>query len=212
MNLQATPPVRVRRIVRSARSRRTSPSTARSCTTWCAHPQYVCSVPCRLGVPTEPDPTCARAQVSKKLKDGRKRCSSVGWTQQTEIDLLCEFWSRLANGNPSYRFPFNGFNAKAVYAKLVHMELLLDDPRLAHSLHPLTTSSHYTLSLHPVTTPSRCSPSPTPSTSPTSPSSPCLTPPTRPSSLPVTMLGAPTSGGTRSGRPPENVSTAPPAR
>ena len=54
---------------------------------------------------------CAHAQVSKKLKAGRKRCSSVGWTQQAEIDLLCEFWSRLANGNPSYRFPFNGFDA-----------------------------------------------------------------------------------------------------
>ena len=54
----------------------------------------------------------------------------MGWTQQAEIDLLCEFWSRLANGNPSYRFPFNGFDAKAVYAKLVHMELLLNDRRL----------------------------------------------------------------------------------
>ena len=73
---------------------------------------------------------CARSQVTKKLQAGRKRCSSVGWTQQAEIDLLCEFWSRLANGNTSYRFPFNGFNAKAVYAKLHHMEELLGDPKL----------------------------------------------------------------------------------
>ena len=83
---------------------------------------------------------CARAQVSKKLQAGRKRCSSVGWTQQAEIDLLCEFWSRLANGSPSYRFPFNGFNAKAVYAKLVHMEELLDDPRLFRM--PCSTPEH----------------------------------------------------------------------
>jgi len=43
----------------------------------------------------------------------------------------------------------------------------------------------------------------------TSPSTPRLTPPTRPSSPPITMLGARTSGGTRSGRPPENVSSPP---
>ena len=43
----------------------------------------------------------------------------------------------------------------------------------------------------------------------TSPSTPRLTPPTRPSSLPIAMLGmlgARTSGGTRSGRPPGNRS------
>ena len=83
---------------------------------------------------------CARAQVSKKLQAGRKRCSSVGWTQQAEIDLLCEFWSRLANGKPAYRFPFNGFNARAVNDKLVHMELLLDDPRLFRM--PCSTPEH----------------------------------------------------------------------
>jgi len=33
---------------------------------------------------------CARSQVTKKLQAGRKRCSSVGWTQQAEIDLLCD--------------------------------------------------------------------------------------------------------------------------
>ena len=44
--------------------------------------------------------------------------------------MLCEFWSRLANGNPSCRFPFNGFDAKAVYAKLKHMEVLLNDPKI----------------------------------------------------------------------------------
>jgi hypothetical protein len=64
----------------------------------------------------------------------------VGWTLQAEIDLLCEFWSRLANGKPAYRFPFNGFNAKSVYAKLVHMELLLDDPRLFRM--PCSTPEH----------------------------------------------------------------------
>ena len=54
--------------------------------------------------------------------------------------MLCEFWSRLANGDSSYRFPFNGFNAKAVYAKLKAMEILLDDPKLF--LMPCSTPEH----------------------------------------------------------------------
>ena len=54
--------------------------------------------------------------------------------------MLCEFWSRLANGDPSYRFPFNGFNARTVYDKLKHMEVLLDDPRLF--LMPCSTPEH----------------------------------------------------------------------
>ena len=69
-------------------------------------------------------------QVDKKLHAARKRCSSKGWTTKAEISLLCEFWSRLANGEPSYRFDFNGFKAKAVNAKLKHMESVLDDPKL----------------------------------------------------------------------------------
>ena len=80
---------------------------------------------------------CARAQVSKKLQAGRRRCSSVGWTQQAEIDLLCEFWSRLANGSPSYRFPFNGFNAKSVYARNIAYKHLAKGVRVT-SLPPQT--------------------------------------------------------------------------
>ena len=38
------------------------------------------------------------------------------------------------------RFPFNGFNAKAVYDKLKHMEVLLDDPKLF--LMPCSTPEH----------------------------------------------------------------------
>ena len=69
-------------------------------------------------------------QVDKKLHAARKRCSSQGWTTKAEVSLLCEFWSRLANGEPSYRFAFNGFSAKAVYDKLRHMEKVLNDPKL----------------------------------------------------------------------------------
>jgi hypothetical protein len=69
-------------------------------------------------------------QVDEKLHAARKRCSSKGWTTKAEVSLLCEFWSRLAKGEPSYRFAFNGFNAKAVYAKLKHMESILNDPKL----------------------------------------------------------------------------------
>ena len=68
--------------------------------------------------------------VDKKLHAARKRCSSQGWTTKAEVSLLCEFWSRLANGEPSYRFAFNGFSAKAVYDKLRHMEKVLNDPKL----------------------------------------------------------------------------------
>ena len=67
VHLQATElPIRVRRTVRSARSRWMSRRTARGCTTWCAHPQHMCSAPCRLGVATEPGPTCARARRSRR--------------------------------------------------------------------------------------------------------------------------------------------------
>ena len=72
----------------------------------------------------------ARSQVTEKLKAGRKRCSSRGWTQPAEIDLLCEFWSRLANGNTTCRFPFKSFGPLAVYDKLTHMEKLLNDDKL----------------------------------------------------------------------------------
>ena len=64
-----------------------------------------------------------------KLQAGRKRCSSRGWTHETEIDLLCEFWTRLANGNPTYLFPFKSFRKRAVYDKLIAMEKLLNDDK-----------------------------------------------------------------------------------
>ena len=44
--------------------------------------------------------------------------------------MLCEFWTRLANGNTTYRFPFKTFGSKAVDAKLRHMETLLNDDKL----------------------------------------------------------------------------------
>ena len=69
-------------------------------------------------------------QVDEKLHAARKRCSSKGWTTKAEVSLLCEFWSRLAKGEPSYRFAFNGFNKLAVYDKLTHMEKVLNDPKL----------------------------------------------------------------------------------
>ena len=70
-------------------------------------------------------------QVDEKLHvAARKRCSSKGWATKAEVSLLCEFWSRLAKGEPSYRFAFNGFNKLAVYDKLTHMEKVLNDPKL----------------------------------------------------------------------------------
>ena len=69
---------------------------------------------------------------------------------------------------------------------------------LHHSLLSTTISCH---ARAPEYLPTCCRPS-----TGTSPSTPRVTPPTRPSSLPIAMLGARTSGGTRSGRPPENVS------
>ena len=44
--------------------------------------------------------------------------------------MLCEFWTRLANGNTTYLFPFRSFRKRAVYDKLIAMEKLLNDDKL----------------------------------------------------------------------------------
>ena len=54
--------------------------------------------------------------------------------------MLCEFWSRLANGNTTYNFVFKTFSKRAVYDKLTHMEKLLNDDKLFRM--PIASPAH----------------------------------------------------------------------